>query len=76
MTSSITCPLCKETGNLLLPASEKPEKKLEEEVASRVIEILKEIKTEPEFYEELIKCFYHFVLLCAINPRKTIQKRL
>jgi hypothetical protein len=76
---SIVCPLCKRTGNLLFPVLRGSEQggkgKFVEEVAERIMEILKEIKDKPNFYEEVIKCFYHYVLLCSINYSRTVEKR-
>ena len=49
--SSITCPLCKSSGNIIFPVMEKFNSKFEEEIANRIVEILKEIKNNADFYE-------------------------
>ena len=41
----------------------------------RIIQILFSLEDKSDFYEELAKSFYHFVLLCSVNFENAYKKR-
>lgn len=73
--NSVVCPLCKFQANILFPVSRNYNKTICEEVAQRVIQILNSISKNVDFYEEIIKGFYHYALLCSVDFEYTIKKK-
>ena len=64
---SITCSLCKFQGNVIFPASSNFSESLAEQIHDRFIQLLFVLKENADFYEEIIKSFYHYVLLCGLD---------
>lgn len=77
---SITCPLCKTTANMIVPLSNKPAEGEDGESSNtrcvnRIIQILFSLQEKSDLYEELMKSFYHYVLLCLTNFSHTVKRR-
>ena len=74
LRNSVKCPLCASAANCLIPINLNP--KTKQAFIDRFIQILFSLKEKVNAYEEMMKSFYHFVLLANVDVDVCFSKRL